>query len=96
MALAVTNTVICGFMSSVVWGTLSIFTERYLSVPHLLNGMMVGLVAITPACGYINVYGSPVIAVLAGVASYFSIPFFKKFLKVDDVLDVWSIHGVAG
>ncbi|MCX7724409.1 MAG: ammonium transporter [Thermodesulfovibrio sp.] len=62
----------------------------------LASGMIAGLVAITPAAGFVNIIGSVVIGALAGFVCYFSVTSLKPKLGYDDALDVFGIHGVAG
>ncbi len=76
------------------------FTEWAMTKkPTLLgiaSGMIAGLVAITPAAGFVNVVGSVIIGALAGFLCYFSVAKMKPKLGYDDALDVFGIHGVAG
>jgi ammonium transporter, Amt family len=56
-----------------------------------------GLVAITPASGYVNPTGALIIGLAAGVVCYFSAVHLKKMLGFyDDALDCWGVHGVGG
>ncbi|MFC4455501.1 ammonium transporter [Deinococcus sonorensis] len=59
------------------------------------TGAVVGLVAITPACGFVSPMASIVIGVLAATASFWVVQ-LKHSLKFDDALDVFACHGVAG
>ena len=60
------------------------------------SGAVAGLVAITPACGWVGVGGALVIGLLAGVACFWGVTGLKKMLGADDSLDVFGIHGVGG
>ncbi|MCX7913239.1 MAG: ammonium transporter [Thermodesulfovibrionales bacterium] len=62
----------------------------------IASGMIAGLVAITPAAGYVNVVGSIFIGLVAGIVCYFSVTTIKPKLGYDDALDVFGIHGIAG
>ena len=66
------------------------------SVIAAVNGAIAGLAGITPASGYISVEHSFVIGIAIGIASYSGVILFKEKLKIDDALDVSSVHGVAG
>jgi Amt family ammonium transporter len=69
------------------------------SVLGAVNGMIAGLVAITPAAGYVNGWGAIIIGVCAGIIPWASMNKFQKLgfmQKVDDTLCVFSTHGVAG
>ncbi len=76
------------------------FTEWfYAKKPTLLgmaSGAVAGLVAITPAAGFVNITGSIIIGLLAGIICYLSVTLLKPRLGYDDTLDVFGIHGVAG
>ncbi len=60
------------------------------------SGAVAGLVAITPACGYVGVMGSLVLGLLAGVICLWGVHGLKKLLGADDTLDVFGVHGVGG
>jgi Amt family ammonium transporter len=66
------------------------------SVIAAINGAIAGLAGITPASGYVSVEHAFVIGIAVGIASYLGVIFFKEKLKIDDALDVSSVHGVAG
>jgi Amt family ammonium transporter len=55
-----------------------------------------GLVAITPAAGFVNVASSLIIGLGAGVICFFAVDLMKGNLGVDDALDVFAVHGVGG
>ncbi len=58
--------------------------------------LLSGLVAITPACGFVGVGGALVIGLLAGVVCLWGVTGLKKLLGADDSLDVFGVHGVGG
>jgi Amt family ammonium transporter len=67
--------------------------------PSLLgaaSGAVAGLVAITPACGWVGIGGGLVIGALAGVVCFWGVTGLKKLLGADDALDVFGIHGIGG
>lgn len=66
------------------------------SVLGIISGAIGGLVAITPAAGFVGVDGALAIGVAAGVLCYFASTTLKHALKYDDSLDVWGVHGVGG
>ena len=69
------------------------------SVLGAVNGMIAGLVAITPAAGYVDGIGAIIIGVCAGIIPWAAMNKFQKtsfMMKVDDTLSVFSTHGVAG
>jgi len=60
------------------------------------SGAVAGLVAITPACGYVGPMGALIIGLLAGFLCLWGVNGLKKMLGADDSLDVFGIHGVGG
>ncbi|HJW02244.1 MAG TPA: ammonium transporter [Azospira sp.] len=60
------------------------------------SGAVAGLVAITPACGFVGVIGALVLGLLAGVVCLWGVNGLKKLLGADDSLDVFGVHGVGG
>jgi Amt family ammonium transporter len=66
------------------------------SVLGMISGAVAGLVAITPASGFVDAFGALIIGVAAGVVCYFSSVYVKKWLGYDDALDTWGVHGVGG
>ncbi len=76
------------------------FTEwlhsRKPTVLGLASGAVGGLVAITPAAGFVNIGGAIVIGIAAGVIPFFAVAWLKPKLGYDDTLDAFGIHGVGG
>ncbi|MDQ7082832.1 MAG: ammonium transporter [Aquificota bacterium] len=66
------------------------------TVVGISSGIIAGLVAITPAAGFVNPVGSVFIGVAGGVLSYLAVAKLKPALGYDDALDVFGIHGIAG
>ncbi len=66
------------------------------SVLGMISGAVAGLVAITPASGFVNPMGALIIGIAAGVVCYFSAVWMKKAIGYDDSLDAWGVHGVGG
>ena len=94
LALITTNTAASA-------GALSwLFTEWVLlKKPTLLgaaSGAVSGLVAITPAAGYVDLFGALVIGLLSGVFGWFGVFVLKKKLGYDDSLDAFGVHGLNG
>lgn len=61
----------------------------------LMTGAVAGLATITPAAGYVTVGTACIIGILAAVVCYFAVE-FKNYMKWDDALDVWGVHGMGG
>ena len=62
----------------------------------LASGIVAGLVAITPAAGFVSPVSSIIIGLAAGVVCYASVAVIKPLLKYDDSLDAFGIHGIGG
>jgi Amt family ammonium transporter len=98
-AAAVLNTNIATAAALLVWTLFDTFSYGKPSVVGAINGMIAGLVAITPGAGYVNGYGALIIGVCAGIIPWLSMNKLQKtalMSKVDDTLSVFSTHGVAG
>jgi Amt family ammonium transporter len=92
-AFVVTNT--AAAMAALTWMTVSWLHKGAPSVLGAAAGAVAGLVAITPASGYVDVSASIIIGLGAGVFCYTAIQLTKR-LRVDDALDVFGVHGVGG
>ena len=62
----------------------------------LASGAVAGLVAITPAAGYVNILGALVIGVAAGIIPFYAVAVMKPKFGYDDTLDAFGIHGIGG
>ena len=99
MAAAVLNTNLCTAVAFLVWVACDYLTGRKPGLISGVNGMIVGLVAITPAAGYVNGWGAIAIGVIASVIVYFALNYLSRlrpFRNVDDTLGVVYTHGFAG
>jgi Amt family ammonium transporter len=92
-ALMVTNTAAAA--ASLTWLLIGWLHKGAPSVVGAVSGAVAGLVAITPASGYVDVSGALFIGLAAGSICYGAI-LLRERLKVDDALDVWAVHGVGG
>jgi Amt family ammonium transporter len=94
--LAFLNTMLATGAATLSW----ILAEGLLKgKPSLLgaaSGAVSGLVAITPACGWVGPMGALVIGLLAGVVCLWGVNGLKRMLGADDALDVFGVHGVGG
>jgi len=96
---AVLNTNLCTAVAFLVWVGWDYLTGRKPGLISGVNGMITGLVAITPAAGYVNGFGAIAIAVIASTIVYFALNYMSRlrpFRNVDDTLGVIYTHGVAG
>ncbi|QHI99060.1 ammonium transporter [Xylophilus rhododendri] len=78
------------------WMAAEWFVRRRPSLLGLCSGAVAGLVAITPASGYVGVRAALLIGLVAGLACYWGATGLKRLLKADDALDVFGVHGVGG
>jgi Amt family ammonium transporter len=92
--VALLNTNIAAATAAVVWMVLA-WREKKPSVLGIATGAVVGLVAITPAAGFVTPMASIVIGGIGAVVSYYCIQFIKR-RRLDESLDVWGCHGMAG
>jgi Amt family ammonium transporter len=92
-AFVVTNT--AAAMGALTWMTVSWAHKGHPSVLGAIAGAVAGLVAITPAAGFVTPTASVLIGLGAGVLCYLAIQLREK-LRVDDALDVWAVHGIGG
>jgi ammonium transporter, Amt family len=92
----VINTHMASSVSALIWVGLSWMRTHKPSVIAAINGAIAGLAGITPASGYVSVEHAFTIGVAIGIASYMGVIFLKERLKIDDALDVSSVHGIAG
>ncbi len=90
------NTNTATAMAAVAWMVTEWIFHKKPTVLGLASGAVAGLVAITPAAGFVNVGGSIIIGILAGVVPYFMVAFVKERLGYDDTLDAFGIHGIGG
>jgi len=95
-AQAFVNTNTAAAMAALTWMTVSWAVHRRPSVLGAAAGAVAGLVAITPAAGYVTVPASIIIGLGAGVICFFGVMFVKERFGVDDALDVVGVHGVGG
>jgi Amt family ammonium transporter len=83
-------------MASITWMTVSWMHKGSPSVLGAAAGAVAGLVAITPASGFVAPSGAILIGLGAGIICYWAVIWIKSVMSVDDALDVWGVHGVGG
>src|SRR5258705_11494459 len=94
-ASAFTVTNVAAAAATITWVLASYVHSRKVSVVGAACGAVAGLVAITPASGYVTVGGALIIGLVAG-GLCFSATLLRERIKVDDALDVFAVHGVGG
>src|ERR671918_678155 len=87
---------IAAVTSAIVWLFLSCRRAGKPSTTAVINGAISGLAGVTPAAGFITAQSSFVLGIVLGFASYYGILLIKEHLKIDDALDVSSVHGITG
>ena len=92
-AFLVTNTAAAA--AALTWGVLTLIQSKRMSAVGVATGAVAGLVAITPASGYVGVMGALAIGLGAGVLCYFAVRLLPK-TGLDDALGVFAVHGVGG
>jgi Amt family ammonium transporter len=93
---ALLNTNIATAVAALSWMFTEWLHAKKPTVLGLASGAIAGLVAITPAAGFVNVIGAIIIGLVAGIVPYFAVAVLKHKFGYDDALDVFGIHGVAG
>jgi len=93
-AFAVTNTAAAA--AGLTWALIEWQQHGAPTVLGIVTGFVAGLVAITPACGFVSPLSSIAIGVLAGIVSYLAVIALKPKLGYDDSLDVFGVHGIGG
>ena len=89
-------TQIASVTSALVWLFLSWKRSGKPSTTAVINGAISGLAGVTPASGFITAQSSFFLGIVLGFASYFGILLIKERFKIDDALDVSSVHGITG
>lgn len=92
-AFMTTNTATAA--AALAWMGMSWYYSRKPSIIGAASGAVAGLVAITPASGFVNVWGALAIGVGAGVFCFLAVS-WRNRTKIDDSLDAWGVHGVGG
>lgn len=95
-ALAFLNTVIATAGAILSWVLVEWAVRGKPSLLGACSGCIAGLVAITPAAGFVGVGGALIIGLVGGVAGLWGVVMLKKWLHADDTCDVFGVHGVCG
>ncbi len=94
-ALALVNTLLAPAAGVFVWTLLDQFTTGKVTAVGIATGIVVGLVAITPAAGFVSPGGAIILGAIAVIPSYFIIR-WRTRTSLDDSLDVFAAHGMGG
>ena len=95
-SLAFINTVVATAAATLAWAAGEALLKGKASMLGAASGAVAGLVAITPACGFVGVGGALVIGLISGLVCLWGVSGLKKLLGADDSLDVFGVHGVGG
>jgi Amt family ammonium transporter len=95
-ALAFMNTLLATAAASIAWTLGEWMSKGKPSMLGAASGAVAGLVAITPAAGFVGTMGGLIIGLLAGVVCLWGVNGLKRLLGADDSLDVFGVHGVGG
>lgn len=93
MACMVTN--LAASCAGLTWMLLDYRLEKKWSTIGFCSGAVAGLVAITPASGYVTPWGGVIIGIVGGVVCNFATK-LKFLINIDDSLDIFAIHGIGG
>ncbi|WP_091748401.1 ammonium transporter [Brevundimonas sp. 374] len=96
MGVALLNTILAASAAALTWKVVEYIEKKKVSLIGMLSGVVAGLVAITPAAGFVDPKGAVIIGLIAGPACYASSVWIKKLLRYDDSLDAFGIHGAGG
>jgi Amt family ammonium transporter len=95
-ALVFANTLLATAAATLAWGGAEWLMRDKPSMLGAASGAVAGLVAITPACGFVGPMGAIMLGLVAGVCCFYSVTSLKHWLGYDDSLDVFGVHGVGG
>jgi ammonium transporter, Amt family len=95
-AIAIVNTLVAGAAGAVVWIIIEGALRGYASGLGMASGVLGGLIAVTPAAGFVTPLMALAYGALGAATGYFGAVVLKRLLNVDDSLDVFGLHGVAG
>ena len=95
-AVAALNTILAAATAALGWMVVEWIDQKRPTLLGLLSGIVGGLVAITPAAGFVDPKGAGGGGLIGGPACYAGAVWLKRALKYDDSLDAWGIHGVGG
>ncbi len=95
-ALVILNTILGAAAATLAWSFGEWMTRGHPSLLGAASGAVAGLVAITPACGWVGPMAAIIIGFLAGIVCLWAVVWMKSKFGYDDALDVFGVHGVGG
>ena len=94
--LALLATHIAAATGGIIWAALEWYKVGKPSLVAIATGVVAGLATVTPAAGYISPGSGFILGIVGGVICYFTVPLIRFYLKIDDGLDVFAVHGMGG
>ena len=94
--LAFLTTAFAPSVAAIVWMLLEYMTYKKITLLGAVSGIVAGLVAITPAAGFVDVSGAFIIGAIGSIVAFYGVVGLKKKLGYDDSLDAFGIHFLAG
>jgi len=94
--MAMLNTQVATAAAALAWMVVEWIERKKPSMLGLASGAVAGLVAVTPAAGFVNPQGALIVGIVAGVVCYAGAVWIKKAFKYDDSLDAFGVHGIGG
>lgn len=94
--LALVNTWLASAVAVLTWGLAEYPWHKRATLSGITSGGVAGLVAITPAAGFVDPWAAVIMGLLAGFVGFFGITFVKNSFGYDDTLDAFGIHGIGG
>jgi Amt family ammonium transporter len=94
--LALVNTWLASAVAVLTWGLAEYQWHKRATLSGITSGGVAGLVAITPAAGFVDPWAAVLMGLLAGFVGFFGITFVKNSFGYDDTLDAFGIHGIGG
>ena len=94
--LAFANTLFATAVAGITWFFAEWVLKGKPSLLGIISGAVAGLVAITPACGFVGISGALVIGLVSGLVCFLAVAYLKNKLGYDDALDAFGVHAVGG
>ncbi len=95
-AVATLNTIVATMTGALGWIVVEWIERKEPTLLGMVSGMVAGLVAITPAAGFVAPVGALAIGLAGGVVCYVGATYIKNMFKYDDSLDAFGVHGIGG
>ena len=95
-SVAALNTIVATMTGAVGWIVPEWIERKQPTLLGMVSGMVAGLVAITPAAGFVNPVGALLIGLITGPLCYLSTTYVKNMFRYDDSLDAFGVHAVGG